>query len=209
MDGKIALEEHFAIQDTLSDSAGYLPPHTWEELSARLMDLHDRRIREMDAHGIEIMILSLNAPAVQAIWDRKAAVELARKANDYLAEECAKRPDRFEAFAALPMQDPDAAAEELTRCVRDFGFKGAMVNGFTIDANFAVGTGRAAIEAWCRDLAALGHEDHADRRFGTDLEVNFLAKPAAIPAAAAAALAQLLVMDEQGAVALDQFDRNV
>ena len=131
MDGKIALEEHFAIQDTLSDSAGYLPPQTWEELSGRLLDIHDRRIREMDAHGIGVMILSLNAPAVQAIHDRAQAVALASKANDFLAEEVAKRPDRFQAFAALPMQDPDAAARELERCMTELGFVGALVNGFS------------------------------------------------------------------------------
>ena len=131
MDGKIALEEHFAIQDTLSDSAGFLPPHTWEELSSRLLDIHDRRIREMDAHGIEIMILSLNAPAVQGVHVRAEAVALARKANDVLAEEVAKRPDRFLGFAALPMQDPDAAARELERCIEELGFVGANVNGFS------------------------------------------------------------------------------
>jgi 2,3-dihydroxybenzoate decarboxylase len=42
-----------------------------------------------------------------------------------------KRPDRFAAWAALPMQDPEAAARELTRCVRELGFKGALVNGFS------------------------------------------------------------------------------
>ncbi|HCD83605.1 MAG TPA: gamma-resorcylate decarboxylase, partial [Agrobacterium sp.] len=55
----------------------------------------------------------------------------ARRANDVLAEECAKRPDRFLAFAALPLQDPDAATEELQRCVNDLGFVGALVNGFS------------------------------------------------------------------------------
>jgi 2,3-dihydroxybenzoate decarboxylase len=56
---------------------------------------------------------------------------MARKANDALAEAVAKRPDRFAGLAALPMQDPQAAAAELTRCVRDFKFKGALVNGFS------------------------------------------------------------------------------
>ena len=67
MDGKIGLEEHFAIAETLQDSAGFLAPETWGELSGRLTDLEERRLREMDAHGMETMILSLNAPAVQAI----------------------------------------------------------------------------------------------------------------------------------------------
>lgn len=131
MQGKIALEEHFAIPETLQDSAGHLPDDCWDELSGRLIDIQTRRLREMDAHGIEMMLLSLNAPAIQAIPDKTAAVELARKANDYLAEEVAKRPDRFQGFAALPLQDPDAATRELVRCVKELGFRGALVNGFS------------------------------------------------------------------------------
>lgn len=135
MQGKLALEEHFAIPETLQDSAGFVPPSYWDELSGRLLDIQDKRLRQMDEHGIEMMILSLNAPAVQAIMDRKKAIEIARRANDVLAEECAKRPDRFRAFAALPLQDPDAATQELQRCVRDLGFVGALANGFSQDAS--------------------------------------------------------------------------
>ncbi|MDB5598710.1 MAG: amidohydrolase [Xanthobacteraceae bacterium] len=131
MQGKIGLEEHFAIADTLGDSKGFLPEKVWQELSGRLIDLHDRRLREMDQNGVEMMILSLNAPAVQAIPDPKRADELARKANDFLAEQVAKRPDRFQALAALPLQDPDAASRELNRCVTQLGFKGALANGFS------------------------------------------------------------------------------
>jgi 2,3-dihydroxybenzoate decarboxylase len=129
--GKIALEEHFAVAETLNDSAGFVPESRWPELSDRLTDLHDGRLREMDAHGVEMMLLSLNAPAVQAIRETSRAVDLARRANDFLAEQVAARPERFQGFAALPMQDPGAAAEELTRCVRDLGFRGALVNGFS------------------------------------------------------------------------------
>ena len=85
----------------------------------------------MDEHGIEMMILSLNAPAVQAIPDPRKAIEVARRANDFLAEQCASGPDRFQGFAALPMQDPDAATRELQRCVKELGFNGALVNGFS------------------------------------------------------------------------------
>lgn len=131
MKGKIALEEHFAIEDTLQDSNGFLPDEIWTELSARLLDIHGKRLKQMDEQGIEMMLLSLNAPAIQAIPDVKKANELARKANDFLAEQVAKRPDRFQALAALPMQDPDLAARELQRCVKDLGFVGSLVNGFS------------------------------------------------------------------------------
>ncbi len=140
MQGKIALEEHFAIEDTLMDSAGFLGEHVWDELKSRLLDIHVKRLGEMDKHGVEIMILSLNAPAVQAIPDRKRAIEVAKKANDYLAEQVAKNPKRFQAFAALPMQDPDAATREYERCIKQLGFVGALVNGFSQvdDPNSAV-----------------------------------------------------------------------
>ena len=103
----------------------------WSELGPRLLDFQDQRLRFMDAAGIEIMIASLNAPAIQAIPDIKRATEVTREANDVLAREIAKRPDRFVGVAALAMQDPDNAAAELERCVKDLGFRGALVNGFS------------------------------------------------------------------------------
>jgi 2,3-dihydroxybenzoate decarboxylase len=128
--GKIALEEHFATQATLADSQVF-GAHVWDELGPRLTDFQDKRLRLMDASGVEIMIASLNAPAVQAIFDVQRAVAVAREANDVLAREISKRPDRFKGFAALPMQNPDEAARELTRCVKELGFVGALVNGFS------------------------------------------------------------------------------
>src|SRR5581483_1021604 len=70
-------------------------------------------------------------PAVQAITSTARADEVARRANDYLAEQVARRPDRFQAFAALPLQDPELAIRELERCVTTLGFRGALVNGFS------------------------------------------------------------------------------
>ena len=131
MDGKIGLEEHFALEETLADSKGQMPDTIWPELRDRLIDIQEKRLRLMDAHGMEMMLLSLNAPAVQAVADPARAAALAERANDQLAEEVAKRPDRFQGLAALPMQDPEAAARELARCVETLGFRGALVNGFS------------------------------------------------------------------------------
>ena len=129
--GKIGLEEHFAIPETVDVSKGPLPADSWGELRMRLLDIQDKRLRLMDEHGIEMMLLSLNSPAIQAIPDVKQAIDIARISNDYLAAEIAKRPNRFAGLAAVPLQDAEAAAEELTRCVRDLGFKGVLVNGFS------------------------------------------------------------------------------
>jgi 2,3-dihydroxybenzoate decarboxylase len=131
MQGKIGLEEHFAIPETLQDSAGFVPGDYWRELSARLLDIQERRLREMDDNGMAMMLLSLNAPAVQAIPERAKAIEIAQRANNFLAEQVGQRPDRLQGLAALALQDPDAATRELERCVRDFGFKGVLVNGFS------------------------------------------------------------------------------
>jgi gamma-resorcylate decarboxylase len=131
MQGKVALEEHFAIAETLQDSAGFAPEADWPELKGRLLDIQDRRLREMDAHGIEMMLLSLNAPAVQAIPNLEKADEIARRSNDFMAEQIVRQPKRFAGLAALPMQTPELATRELTRCVKELGFCGALVNGFS------------------------------------------------------------------------------
>jgi 2,3-dihydroxybenzoate decarboxylase len=131
MKGKIGLEEHFALEQTLGGTENFVVKDAWPTLRAQLLDMQALRLREMDENGIEIMILSLSTPAVQAVFETSEAVELARRANDFLAEQIAKTPGRFAGFAALPMQDPEQAARELARCVKELKFKGALVNGYS------------------------------------------------------------------------------
>jgi gamma-resorcylate decarboxylase len=66
MRGKIGLEEHFAISETLEDSAEYATGGYWPALRERLLDIHGNRLDLMDARGIEMMILSLNARTTRA-----------------------------------------------------------------------------------------------------------------------------------------------
>lgn len=94
----------------------------------QLTDIGAGRIASMDANGIDVQILSYNAPATELL-PSPLAVELARRANDQLAAATKAYPGRFFGFATLPMSDPQAAAEELRRCVTELGFKGAMING--------------------------------------------------------------------------------
>ena len=51
MQGKIGLEEHFAVEETLADSAAFAPERCWVELSKRLIDVQNDRVAAMDAHG--------------------------------------------------------------------------------------------------------------------------------------------------------------
>lgn len=123
MDGKVTIEEHFALPETLG-------PGT-PELHRRLQDFHGERIELMDRCGVAFAILSLNGPAVQAETETAKAIDMARRANDLLAAEIGRRPDRLGGFAALPMQDPEAAIRELERAVGELGLLGANVNGFS------------------------------------------------------------------------------
>lgn len=96
-----------------------------------LQDFGERRLADMDAAGVDMAVLSLSGPGVQAETDMATASRNARACNDFLAGEISKRPDRYAGFAHLAMQDPAGAAEELERCVRDLGLRGAMINGQT------------------------------------------------------------------------------
>lgn len=131
MKDKIALEEHFAIDLTIEQSRIYARPGVWEKLRADLLDVEQQRLERMDESGTAFSILSLNAPGIQGIPDPAEAIDVARRANDALAAFASRHPQRLGGFAALPMQDPDAAARELERSVRDLGFHGFLVNGFT------------------------------------------------------------------------------
>ena len=86
----------------------------------------------MDKHGIEMMILSLNAPAVQAIHDVKTRDRSGAPGQRRAwPPRCANAPIASPPLPRLPMQDPEAATAELTRCVKELGMVGALVNGFS------------------------------------------------------------------------------
>ena len=126
----IALEEHYFDPEVKTHIAGG-DRSGGSEISARLDDVGQGRIAEMDAAGIDMQVLSHGAPSVQKIADAELAIQLARGANDRLAETVRSHPDRFAAFAMLPTADPRAAADELERTVTRLGFKGAMVHGLS------------------------------------------------------------------------------
>jgi 2,3-dihydroxybenzoate decarboxylase len=132
--GKIALEEHFMVPECMEYFA-----ETYPNISAdiaklapgALMDFGERRLAAMDAHHVDVVVLSLAGPGVQAEKDPAVARRRARAVNDVLAGEIQKRPTRYGGFAHLAMHDPADAAAELERAVRDLGFHGALVNGQT------------------------------------------------------------------------------
>ena len=131
---KIALEEHFlspGFEDYWLPTMGGVDQKAVSGLLARLKDFGDTRVAAMDSAGIARAVLSISGPGVQVERDAATARRRAAEANDFLAGEVAKRPDRYSGFGHLPMQDAHAAADELERCVRDLKFCGAMINGHT------------------------------------------------------------------------------
>jgi predicted TIM-barrel fold metal-dependent hydrolase len=130
MNGKIAFEEHFNLPQ-FKVPQYYGDAQAMDDVRRRLLDVNEQRLADMDATGIDYAILSLNSPGVQAETDAGEAVTSAKKVNDTLAEIVAAHHPRYGGFATLPLQDATAAADELERCVKQLGFYGAMVNGFT------------------------------------------------------------------------------
>ncbi len=92
-----------------------------------LFDL-DMRFRHMDKFPGLRQVLTLGAPPLEYAFSPADAVELARVANDGMAELVSKYPDRFvAAVASLPLNDIDASLREADRAVKELGFKGVQM----------------------------------------------------------------------------------
>ncbi len=109
------------------------PSPRTQSIIAKLQDLGEERLRDMDAAGIDMQLLSLASPGIQ-VFDAPTASSLAISFNDALAEHIARHPDRYAGLAAIAPHDPERAARELERAVRTLGLKGAIVNSHTHDS---------------------------------------------------------------------------
>jgi aminocarboxymuconate-semialdehyde decarboxylase len=89
------------------------------------INLEDR-IKAMQKYEIDLQVLTLTTPSVEREAPTRG-IRLAQLTNDGFGEIVEKQPDRFAALAALPLQDPIAAATELERAVRERGLSGATL----------------------------------------------------------------------------------
>src|SRR3989441_1759882 len=94
-----------------------------------------RRIREMDAQGIDMEALSINPAWYRA--ERDLVTQVIKIQNERLAEFCGKYPDRFAAFASVALQFPDLAVQQLVEGVKKLGLRGAAVGASVAGDEFA------------------------------------------------------------------------
>lgn len=135
----VGVEEHIALPalirrlpEAAAVARGFMSrdePFGRASMNDKLVDT-ESRLSALDAAGITVQVLSLTGPGADLLPPRES-VAWAREANDALARHVAAHPDRYAAFAHLPLTDPDASADELERAVVELGFKGALVNGAT------------------------------------------------------------------------------
>ncbi len=135
----IAIEEH-VLPDEVKDAWKTIPGADDGTLGLnpgvigeRLADLGEQRLALMDETGVDVQVLSLTTPSLNNLGSH--GIDLARRANDLLAGVVAANPSRFQAMAALPSADADAAALELRRSVEQLGCKGAVLFGRVGDKN--------------------------------------------------------------------------
>src|SRR5438128_12061142 len=107
-------QRFFIIQDTAR-----------RPLHARISQV-EVRLSDMDAEGVDIQAVScvpfVMYPEVPAAW----CIAIARLNNEALAAACARHPDHFVPLAAVPLQQPPAAAAELQRAA-NLGIRGVEI----------------------------------------------------------------------------------
>lgn len=137
----IATEEAFAPREYIdaylqlakgldTPASRYLAAYYAKPDFARELTDLDWRLAEMDRFGIDMHLLSITGPGVQA-FDAARGSELATVANDTLAAAIAKHPTRYAGLAAVAPQDPERAAREIERAMRGLHLNGVIVNSHT------------------------------------------------------------------------------
>jgi aminocarboxymuconate-semialdehyde decarboxylase len=127
----IDVHAHCVIPEAL-DLLGLKPN---EQRGPGISEVGERRLREMDAQGIDVEALSINPQWYRA--ERDLVTKVIQIQNDRLAEFCATWPDRFVAFASVALQYPDLAVQQLVHGVKKLGLRGAAVGASVAGKEFS------------------------------------------------------------------------
>ena len=112
----------------------------------------EQRLSDMDKMGVDVQAISCSPFQFMYALDPELGKKAARAINENLAAIVQKHPDRFVALADVPLQAPDAAAEELDYCVRRLGFRGVEIG--TNVAGKEISRGRDAFWAKVQELTS-------------------------------------------------------
>ncbi len=129
----IDVHAHCVIPETLKIMGLEVAHH--ELRGPGISEVGARRIAEMDAQGIDVEALSINPHWYKA--DKDQAAEVVRINNERLAEFCGTYPDRIVAFAAVALQFPELAVEQLEHAVKKQGLRGAAVGASCAGVDFS------------------------------------------------------------------------
>ena len=124
----IDVHGHFIVPEEMDVVRGTnLEGNIRNNLTGALV-MGDQRLRVLDEQGIDIQALSH-----QGAWwyeaDRDLAAKIVKVQNEGLAKWCAAHPDRFVGLAAVAVQHPDMAAQQLDEAVKKLGLKGVGISG--------------------------------------------------------------------------------
>jgi 2,3-dihydroxybenzoate decarboxylase/5-carboxyvanillate decarboxylase len=143
---RIGTEEHFSIPEQL-DAWRAMAKSTWksqdlelvrtsgmsyhgQRLVDGLLELGEGRIAKLDEQGIDMQVLSLCSPGVQ-LFDRETASDIARLANDRLADQVHTHPDRYAGLAVFAPHHPERGPAEMRRAIEELGLNGFVLNSHT------------------------------------------------------------------------------
>lgn len=92
----------------------------------------DARLAQMDKNGVDVQVLSPTPVFFSYERDAREATKVAQIFNDLALEIVEEAPDRFMAFAQVPLQDIDAACRELDRSIEN-GHRGVEIGNHVGD----------------------------------------------------------------------------
>lgn len=132
--GKVGLEEALQPPWAMAEATGsniglYVYPEREAEYTSGIGNIPDR-VHEARATGVGYSICSLTVPGVQGETNPAADEDFATRSNNWIAEQIKAFPTELSAFGAVSMHNPKQAVVEMTRCIKELGFHGIMVNNW-------------------------------------------------------------------------------